>query len=206
MGAPVTNVSLPGLEHRWWSSRTGNASTRQWTSFLQCQTAHDDIPSSFLVFSFLCFVIMITTPRETNWLPLPWFTTRIWPEERREVDDGRSDYMPGPRTIITMECLTTCLDPGRGWTITSGGRNFLKKQECWEGHGQALITTIRKETKRTEELEKAGYRSPTWAVLRVLQQINSGTRIEGEVAIRLPLISFIHRGKAIYSSGGKKKD
>jgi len=37
-------------------------------------------------------------------------------------------------TIITTEGLTTCLDPGRGWTITSGGWNFFKKQECWEGH------------------------------------------------------------------------
>ena len=68
--------------------------------------------------------------------------------------------------LITMEGLTTCLDPRRGWTITSGGWNFLKKQERWEGHEQALITTIRKKTMRTEELEEAGYRSPTWAVLR----------------------------------------
>jgi len=82
--------------------------------------------------------------------------------------------------------LTTCLDPGRGWTITSGGWNFLKKLECWEGHEQALIITIRKETKRTEELEEAGYRSPTWAVLRALQQINSATRIEGEAAMSAP--------------------
>jgi len=52
-----------------------------------------------------------------------------------------------------------------------------EKQECWKGHEQALITTIRKETKRTEKLEEAGYRSPTWAVLRALQQINSATRI-----------------------------
>jgi len=63
--------------------------------------------------------------------------------------------------IITTAGLTTCVDPGRGWTITSGGWNFLKKQECWEGHEQALITTILKETKRTEELEAAAYRSPT---------------------------------------------
>jgi len=76
-----------------------------------------------------------------------------------------------------MEGLTTCLDPGRGWTSTSGGWNFLKRQECWEGHEQALITTIRKETKRTEELEEAGYRSPPWAVLRALQQINSATKM-----------------------------
>jgi len=76
-------------------------------------------------------------------------SSQVW-EER--VDETR---------IITMEGLTTCLDPGQGWTITSGGWNFLKKQECWEGHEQALITNIRKETKRTEELEEAGYRSPT---------------------------------------------
>ena len=101
--------------------------------------------------------------------------------------------------------LTTCLDPGRGWTITTGGWNFLKKQECWEGHEQALVTTIRKETKRTEELEKAGYRSPTWAVLRALQQINSATRMEGEAAMSAP--PFIQSAdEEIYSSGGGKKD
>jgi len=67
-------------------------------------------------------------------------------ERNQNHHDGRSDHMPGPRT---------------GWAITSGGWNFLKKQECWEGHEQALIATIRKGTKRTEELEEAGYRSPT---------------------------------------------
>ena len=78
---------------------------------------------------------------------------------------------------ITTEGLTTCLDPGRGWTFTSGGWNFLEKQECWKGHEQELIKTTRKETKRTEQLEEAGYRVPTWAVLRGLQQIKSATRI-----------------------------
>jgi len=43
------------------------------------------------------------------------------------------------------------------------GMELSKKARVlgWEGHEQALITTIRKETKRTEELEEAGYRSPT---------------------------------------------
>jgi len=84
-------------------------------------------------------------------------SSQVW-EER--VDETR---------IIATEGLTTCLDPERGWTITSGGWDFLQNQECWEGHEQALITTIRKQTKRTEELEEAGYRSPMWAVLRALQ-------------------------------------
>ena len=133
-------------------------------------------------------------PSHRSMLRLLQDSSQVW-EER--VDETR---------IITTEGLTTCLDPGRGWTITSGGWNFLKKQECWEGHEQALITTIRKETKRTEELEKAGYRSPTWTVLRALQQINSATRIEGEAAICPPLLSFSRRDEEIFSSGGKKKD
>ena len=37
---------------------------------------------------------------------------QVWQER---VDEMR---------IITMEGLTTCLDLGRGWTITSGGWNF----------------------------------------------------------------------------------
>jgi len=88
--------------------------------------------------------------------------------------------------IITTEGLTTCLDPGRGWTVTIGGWNFLKQQECWEGHEQALITTILKKTKHTEKLKEAGYRSPTWDVLRALQHIDSATRIEGEAAMSAP--------------------
>jgi len=63
-------------------------------------------------------------------------SSQVWQER---VDETR---------IITTEGLTTCLDPGRGLTIPSGGWNFLKKQKCWEGHEQPLIITIRKETKR----------------------------------------------------------
>jgi len=58
---------------------------------------------------------------------------------------------------------------------------------------QALITTIRKETKRTEDLKEAGCRSPTRAVLRALQQINSATIIQGEAAMPVCL-SFLSAG------------
>jgi len=64
-------------------------------------------------------------------------SSQVWEEQ---VDETK---------IITTEGLTTCLNPGREKKITSGGWNFLKRQECWDGHEQALITTIRKETKRT---------------------------------------------------------
>ena len=80
-----------------------------------------------------------------------------------------------------------------------------KKQKCWEGHEQALIITTRKEIKRTEELKEAGYRSPTWAVLRALQQINSATRIEGEAA--MSTASFLSVGGTRRSTllGGKRR-
>ena len=47
-------------------------------------------------------------------------SSQVW-EER--VDETR---------IITTEGLIVCLDPGRGFTITRAGWNFLKKKECWE--------------------------------------------------------------------------
>ena len=106
--------------------------------------------------------------------------------------------------IVTTEGLTTYLDPGRGWTITSGGWNVLKTQECWKDHNQALITTIRKETKRIEELEAAGYRSPTWAVLRALQQINSATRIEEEASMSAPpFFQSVARGDLLFWGGNQ---
>jgi len=119
-------------------------------------------------------------------------SSQVW-EER--VDEMR---------IIRTEGRTTCLDPGWEWTVTSGGWNFLKKQECWKGHEQALITTIRKETKRTEELEEAWYSLPAWAVLRALQQINSATRIAGEAAMSAPPF-FQSAGRGDLLFWGEKK-
>jgi len=88
--------------------------------------------------------------------------------------------------IVTTEGLSTCMEPGRGWTITSGAWNFLKKKERWKGCEQELITTIRKEAEQMEEKEEAGYRSPTWKILRALQQVNKATRIEGEAIMSAP--------------------
>jgi len=68
-----------------------------------------------------------------------------------------------------------------------------------------LIATIWKETKPTEELEEAGYRSPTWAVLQALQQINSATKIEGEAAMSAPtFFQSVGRGHLLF--WGEKMD
>ena len=74
-----------------------------------------------------------------------------------------------------------------------------------DSHEQALIATVQKETEQTEELEEAGYRSPTWAVLQSLQQINGATRIERDAAMSAPpFFQSVGRGDLLF--GGKKKD
>jgi len=84
----------------------------------------------------------------------------------------------------TTEGLTTCMEPYRGWTIASSSWNFLRKR-CLDRE-QELITVIQEETKRTEEKEEAGYRSPTWSILRALQKINKAKRIEGKAIMSAP--------------------
>ena len=37
-----------------------------------------------------------------------------------------------------------------------------------------------------EEKEEAGYRSPTWKILRALQKVNNATQIEGEAIMSAP--------------------
>ena len=80
------------------------------------------------------------------------------------------------------------MEPHRGWTIASSSWNFLRKR--WLDREQELITVIQEETKRTEEKEKAEFRSPTWSILRALQKINKAKRLEGEAIISAP--PFFH--------------
>ena len=89
--------------------------------------------------------------------------------------------------FVTTKGLTTCLDPEQGWTTTSGGLNWLRKQERWKGQKQELITIIQEETKQIEKKEEAaGYRLPTWRVLRALQQNDKVTKIVGEAIMSAP--------------------
>ena len=94
----------------------------------------------------------------------------------------------GKTRIRTTEGLTTCMEPHRGWTIASSSWNFLRKR--WLDREQELITVIQEETKRTEEKEEAGYRSPTWSILRALQKINKAKRLEGEAVMSAPPRAF----------------
>ena len=90
----------------------------------------------------------------------------------------------GKTRIKTTEGHTTCMEPRRGWTISSSSLNFIRKR--WLDREQELITVIQEETERTEEMEEAGYRSPTWSILRALQEINKAKRLEGEAIMSAP--------------------
>jgi len=76
------------------------------------------------------------------------------------------------------------MEPHRGWTIASSSWIFLRKR--WLDREQERITVIQEETERTEEKEEAGYRSPTWSILRALQKINKVKRLEGEAVMSAP--------------------
>jgi len=58
--------------------------------------------------------------------------------------------------------------------------------------------------KTNRSLEEAGYRSPTWTVLRALQQINCATRIEKEAAMSAPPF-FQSAGRGDLLFWGKKE-
>jgi len=90
----------------------------------------------------------------------------------------------GKIRIRTTERIITCMEPHRGWTNASSNWNFLRKR--WLDREQELITVIQEETKRMEEKEEAGYRSPTWTTLRALPKINKAKRLEGEAVMSAP--------------------
>jgi hypothetical protein len=48
---------------------------------------------------------------------------------------------------------------------------------------------IRKEVEHQERTEAAGYRSPTWRVLRALQSLLSATQLQGESEVAAPPFS-----------------
>ena len=62
---------------------------------------------------------------------------------------------------------------------------ILRKR--WLDREQKLNTVIQEETKRTEEKKEAGYRSPTWSILRALQKIN-----EAKMKIDMHIFIYIH--------------
>ena len=58
---------------------------------------------------------------------------------------------------------------------------------CKRGEDErSMEMFIREEVEHQERLEAAGYRSPTWRVLRALQALLSTTHLQGESAVAAP--------------------
>jgi len=89
--------------------------------------------------------------------------------------------------IITAEGLSTCLDPGRGWTITSGGWNFHKKARVL-GRPRASANYNYSERNKTNRRVGGSWIQITnvGSITSTAAEINSATRMEGEAAMSAP--------------------
>jgi hypothetical protein len=87
-------------------------------------------------------------------------------------------------TVFRYQGLTKCREVDKIWTIMSGAYNHVRSKRGKDERSMAMF--IRKEVEHQERLEAAGYRSPTWRVLRALQSLLSATQLQGESAAAAP--------------------
>ncbi len=80
--------------------------------------------------------------------------------------------------VFTYQGLTTCTEVYRSWMIMSSTYKHVRNMTGWNERGMEML--IRDEIEHQERLEAAGYRSPTWRVLRALQFLLSATQLQGE--------------------------
>jgi hypothetical protein len=86
--------------------------------------------------------------------------------------------------VFTYQGLTTCTEVNKSWTTMSGAYNHVRSKRGKDERSMAMF--IRKEVQHQELLEAAGYRSPTWRVLRSLKSLLSATQLQGESAVAAP--------------------
>ena len=87
-------------------------------------------------------------------------------------------------TVLTYQGLSKCTEVDKSWTIMSSTYNHVRSKRGKDERGMAMF--IRKEVEHQERLEAAGYRSPTWRVLRALQSLLSATQLQAESAVAAP--------------------
>jgi hypothetical protein len=86
--------------------------------------------------------------------------------------------------VFTYQGLTTCTEVDKSWTIMSSAYNHVRSKRGKDERSMAMF--IRKEVEHQERPEAAGYRSPTWRMLRALQSLLSATQLQGESAVAAP--------------------
>ena len=86
--------------------------------------------------------------------------------------------------VFTYQGLTTCTDVDTSWTIKSSAYNHVRHKKGVIEQGMKKF--IREEVDYQEQLEAAGYRSPTLKVLRALQSLLAAEQLQGESAVTTP--------------------
>ena len=99
--------------------------------------------------------------------------------------------------VFTYQGLTSCMEPDQTWTIMGSMWHLLcKKAERSDGDLRAFV---RNEVAYQDGIEAAGYRSPSWRVLRALQGIQAATQLQGESAVSAPpFFRSAGRGQTVF--------
>jgi hypothetical protein len=104
--------------------------------------------------------------------------------------------------VFIYQGLTTCTEVDKSWTIMSSAYNLVRSKRGDDERSMAMF--IREEVEHQERLEAAGYRSPTWRVLRALQSLLSATQLQGESAVAAPAV-FPNAGRGTVRFWGNEQ-
>ena len=90
----------------------------------------------------------------------------------------------GSYEVKLTQGLAVSMQAQYNWTIPSGA--WTHRRAHFRGEPEELVRLLHTDKLRQEKLEKAGHRSPTWAVLRSLQKVFGAKRIRGCTIIDAP--------------------
>ena len=89
--------------------------------------------------------------------------------------------------VFIYQGLTTSTDVDTSWTTMSSEYDHVRHKKGVIEQGMEKF--IREEVEYQDQLEAAGYRSPTWKVLRALQPLLAAEQLQGESAVTAPSFS-----------------
>lgn len=99
--------------------------------------------------------------------------------------------------LFTYQGLTSCMEPDQTWTIMGSMWHLLRKK-AGRTDGD-LIALVHNEVAYQDKLEAAGYRSPSWRILRALQGLQQATQLQGESAVSAPpFFACAGRGQKVF--------
>jgi hypothetical protein len=90
--------------------------------------------------------------------------------------------------------MTVSLHAQYSWTIPSGA--WTHRRTLFSGEPEELVRVFHRERLRQEELEKTGYCSPKWTVLRSLQQVYGARKVRVYTILDTP---------PFFESGGREE-